>query len=434
MKNPLHNLADKIKALSAKTAGSVGPKKSSTTLDILISRHWPDEKKVLWCLRNGADVINKGETENLSELKDFQNNAKTIIWSPTADTLLIEADLPTRNRSKIKKALPFVLEEQLLHAPEQEHFVYQIRAGLPLAVTVTSKLKIERWLTAFRECGLRSPIAMYPQVTGQPLDNDCWSITVIENELLVKTSDYTGFACLLNDNQLPVQLINSLKALDDEIKPKTIIYHHIDKGLDTNAWSDELGIEIVKKKSNLWSVLQVSTPKLNLLQGDYKQKREINPALSRFAPAAVIMLIWLSISLFVNIWEWQSLKSSFNNTNKQMRQIFKSSFPDAKTIVDPVLQMQRKFDALSGNSGGYLKNDFIAILTKCAPALSALDSNAIENLRYNENSLDISLGLPDFKSLEALKDRLSAIGMQVEVVAANSRSNGIEGRLKITIN
>lgn len=434
MKNPLPDLTNMIKALSAKAAGGIGSHKISTTLDILISRRWPEEKKVKWCLRNGADIIEQGETENLSELGKFQNNAKTIIWSPTADTLLIEADLPTRSRSKIKQALPFVLEEQLLRTPEQEHFVYQIRGGLPLAVTVTSKLKIEQWLDGFRNCGLRPPSVMYPQVTGLAFEDGCWSIVIMGNELLVKTSNLTGFSCLLDDNKLPVQLANPLKELDKEIKPQKIIYHRINNSLDISDWSDELDIEIVTKNSDLWSVLQTSAPKLNLLQGEYKQKREINPALSRFAPAAVILIVWLSISFFINIWEWQSLKSSFNNTNKQMIQVFKTSFPDAKTIVDPVLQMQRKFEALSGNSGSYLKNDFIALLTKCAPALSALDSGAIENLRYNENSLDISLGLSDFKSLEALKERLSAIGLEVKVVAANSRTDGVEGRLKITIN
>lgn len=434
MKNPLHKLTDTIKEFSAKTAGSIGAHKSSTTLDILISRRWPEEKKVKWCLRNGSEIINQGETDNLSELNEYQTNARIIVWSPTADTLLIEAELPTRNRSKINQALPFVLEEQLLNAPEQEHLVYQIRSGLPLAVTVTTKTKIEQWLDGFRECGLRPPLAMYPQATGLLLADNNWSMTTIDNELLVKTSDYTGFACQLNKNQLPVQLANAIQALDDDHKPGKILYQQIDQDLDIAGWSDGLGIEIQTKKSDLWSAIQTSATKLNLLQGEFKPKRDINPALSKFIPAAVVFIAWLALSLFINIWEWQSLKAGLRNANSQMTQIFKTSFPDARTIVDPALQMQRKFEALSGGSGGYLKNDFIAILSRCSPALSALSPGAIENLRYNEKSLDISLGLADFKSLETLKERLSAIGMHVEVVAANSRSDGIEGRLKITVN
>ena len=115
-----------------------------------------------------------------------------------------------------------------------------------------------------------------------------------------------------------------------------------------------------------------------------------------------------------------------------MRQLFKSSFPGARTIVDPALQMQRKLEGLSGSSGGYVKSDFIALLSLSAPALAALENGAVESLRYNEKSLNISLGLPDFKTLEELKERLATMGMQVEVVAANSRADGIEGRLKIT--
>lgn len=434
MKNPLHNLTDSVKAFSAKKVSAVGHKKAGMTLDISIPRNWPEEKKVRWCLRNGIDVTNEGTTEDLSELIELQANAKTVIWSPAADSLLIEANLPTRSRAKINQALPFALEEQLLNPPEQEHFVYQVRPGLPLAVTVTSKSKLTKWLTALQDAGLRPPSAMYPMVTGLARENDNWSMTIIGNELLVRTGDYNGFSCILNGEQPPVQLSNAINSIDIEHKPKTITYFEIDNQLDTASWSAALGTEITTVKTDYWSILQTEHTKLNLLQGDFKQKRELNPAISRFAPAAAILAIWFVVSLFVNIWEWRVLKSTHANTNKEMHQIFKSTFPDAKTIVDPALQMQRKFEALSGKSGGYLKHDFLSILTKCAPALSALDTGSIENLRYNEKSLDISLGLPDFKSLEALKDRLSINGMQVEVVAANSRADGIEGRLKITIN
>ena len=431
MRNQLSNLANRIKSFTVKSAG--GNFKKSPTLDILISRSWTAGQEVDWCLRNGTEITKKGRTGNLSELAVLQKGVKTIIWSPAADTLITEAEIPTRNRSKINKALPFVLEEKLLHNPEQEHFVYHFRSGLPLAVTVTSKLKLARWLDAFHENNIY-PSAMYPQVIGQTVENNCWSMTVLGEELLVKTNSFAGFSCQLDSENIPVQLTNALKLLDSNKKPEKIIFNEIDTGLNITEWSNETGIEIVKNRSDLWSVHQTLTPELNLLQGEYKPRREINPALSRFIPATAIVLIWITFSLFINIWEWQKLSNRFNNSNLQMRQLFKTSFPEAKTIVDPALQMQRKLESLSSSSGGYVKSDFIALLSLAAPALAALEYGAVESLRYNEQYLNISLGLPDFKTLEELKERLATIGLQVEVVAANSRSDGIEGRLKITAN
>ena len=430
MKNQLHNLADRIKAFTAKTAGGGGLSKSPT-LNIIISRTWTGDQEVDWCLRNGAEIIKKGKTRNLSDLVDLQKGVKTIVWSPTAATLITEAEIPTRNRSKINKALPFVLEEQLLHNPEQGHFIYHVRPGLPLAVTVTSKLKLTQWLDVFHEYGI-NPSAMYPLVTGLTLDNNYWSMTFLGDVLLVKTGNFAGFSCQLDGSKIPLQLANALNSLDDNAKPEKIIFNVIDDDLNVKEWSDETGIEIIKTKSDLWSTFQTLTPALNLLQGEFKPKREINPALSRFIPAAAIALIWITFSLIVNIWEWQTLNTNFKNANIQMRQLFKSSFPGARTIVDPALQMQRKLEGLSGSSGGYVKSDFIALLSLSAPALAALENGAVESLRYNEKSLNISLGLPDFKTLEELKERLATMGMQVEVVAANSRADGIEGRLKIT--
>ncbi len=430
MKNQLHNLTNRIKAFTAKSASGGGLRKSPT-LEIFISRTWTEDKEADWCLRNGTEIIKQGKTGNLSDLVDLQKGVKTIVWSPTADTLITEAEIPTRNRSKINKALPFVLEEKLLPNPEQEHFVYHVRPGLPLSVTVTSKLKLAQWLDIFHEYGI-NPSAMYPQVLGQALENNCWSMTLLGKELLIKTSNFSGFSCQMDDTKIPVQLTNALNSLNDDARPEKIFFTQVNVDLDVKEWSDETGIEIITTNSDLWSTFKILTPSLNLLQGKFKSKREINPALSRFIPAASIALVWIVFSLIVNIWEWQTLNTSFNNANIQMRQLFQTSFPDAKTIVDPALQMQRKLENLSGSSGGYMESDFIALLSLSAPALAALEDGAVESLRYSEKSLNISLGLPNFKTLEELKGRLVTIGMQVEVVAANSRADGIEGRLKIT--
>jgi len=430
MKNRLPDLANRLKTFTAKSVGGGGIRKAPT-LDILFSRTWTGEQEVDWCLRNGDEIIKKGKTDDLSKLAELQKGVKTIVWSPTADTLITEAEIPTRNRSKINKALPFVLEEQLLHRPEQEHFIYHVRPGLPLAVAVTSKLKLAQWLETFHAHGIY-PSAMYPQVFGQTLNNNCWAITSLGEELLVKTNSFSGFSCRLDRKIIPIQFTNALNSLNDGERPDKIIFNKLDTDLDIKEWSDKTGIEIIKNNSDLWSTIQTLVPTLNLLQGEFKPKREINPALSRFIPAAAIALIWITFSLVVNIWEWQTLNSSFKNANMQMLQLFKTSFPGAKTIVDPALQMQRKLETMNGSSGGYVQSDFIALLSLSAPALAALEQDAVESLRYSEKSLNISLGLPNFKTLEELKKRLATIGMQVEVVAANSRADGIEGRLKIT--
>ena len=225
MKNQLHNLADRIKAFTAKTAGGGGLSKSPT-LNIIISRTWTGDQEVDWCLRNGAEIIKKGKTRNLSDLVDLQKGVKTIVWSPTAATLITEAEIPTRNRSKINKALPFVLEEKLLPNPEQEHFVYHVRPGLPLSVTVTSKLKLAQWLDIFHEYGI-NPSAMYPQVLGQALENNCWSMTLLGKELLIKTSNFSGFSCQMDDTKIPVQLTNALNSLNDDARPEKIFFTQV---------------------------------------------------------------------------------------------------------------------------------------------------------------------------------------------------------------
>ena len=133
-----------------------------------------------------------------------------------------------------------------------------------------------------------------------------------------------------------------------------------------------------------------------------------------------------------NLSEWWQLKSAYRSQQQTMTSLFQKTFPREKVVLDPAAQMQRNLDALRGQSGKTSANDFLSLLAGIAPTLRSNSSVKLRSLKYGNTGLTIDLNLPDFQALEVIKNDLGVTrAFSVEVLAANSRASGVEGRLRI---
>src|SRR5712671_5913314 len=104
-----------------------------------------------WRRAVSTGAVRQGSQRGLEGLAPAE---EIIVWTPAAETLLLRASLPTRSAAKIVQALPYALEEQLIEPPERLHFAYTREADGSLAVAVTSRERMDRWLSALAAAGL----------------------------------------------------------------------------------------------------------------------------------------------------------------------------------------------------------------------------------------------------------------------------------------
>ncbi len=419
-------LAEKVTGLMPRASQS-SPR---NTLEVFLPDGWPERQaEILWCVRYGASVSH-GRAADLTDLPANLRSTQLLVWTPPADTLLTHTTLPTRSWSKIAQALPYALEDQLLGDPEQMHFAYHRRPDGGLAVAVTARERLKTWLDTLQAAGLHAT-RLCPTTLALPLDDNSWSIAFTDDGIVVRTGPFAGFACPASVHTPPAVLTAALEeARDRPDAPAQLTVFNPPEGFSRDAWSSALGVTVVTLERNFWDDGMSAT--LNLLQGAFTPAGKLQETLKRFSPALLILSLWLVGTLGFTFWEWWQLNQAHQSYRDAMTALFRQTFPQAKAVLDPALQMQRNLETLQTQGGHAGANDLLPLLAHAAPSLRANPDVTLRTVRYAVGSLTLDLSLPDFEALEVVKNTMGSSGkLAVEVLAANSRAAGVEGRLRI---
>ncbi len=408
--------------------------RQGNTLELLLPRGWPENNGIIhWRLRGSPGAAPHGQVTELNQIPGVGAMTRIHVWTAPSDTLLTRATLPTRSRAKIQQALPYALEEQLIGEPDQLHFAYRILEDDSLAVAVTARARLQTWIQHLTAAGLR-PSGICPAELALPFMTGSWTAAFRDDEIWVRTGIATGFVCAASVRTPPAMFATALnEARDKKNEPQSLTLLQPPAGFDQSAWSSQLDLPVEVQKQDFWASHIESTPALNLLQGSFapsSQIRELAPALR---PAAIMLAVWLAGSLGFGLWEWWQLKKTHDNLRQEMTSLFRRTFPGAQVVVDPALQMQRLADDMQGKSGkSATAANLLPLLSNIAPVMQASPQLKLRGVQYGDSRVTLDITLPDFQTMETVKNAFTARGMQVEVVGANSTPSGIEGRLRLS--
>jgi type II secretory pathway component PulL len=114
-----------------------------------------------------------------------------------------------------------------------------------------------------------------------------------------------------------------------------------------------------------------------------------------------------------------------------MVQLFKSTFPEATTIVDAPLQMHRKLEDMKFTSGELVNNDFIPLLALISKSLGGLSAEKLTALDYQHGRLTLSIRAENAALLEAMRQKLLLAGLAATL--ENSRIVGTTAEAQLVI-
>lgn len=406
--------------------------RQGNTLELLLPRGWPESHGIIhWRLRGDAGVAPHGQVTELNQIPGVSAMTRVHAWTPPSETLLTRVTLPTRSRAKIQQALPYALEDQLIGEPDQLHFAYRVLDDASLAVAITARARLQAWISHLTDAGLR-PVSLCPAELALPLIGGSWSAAFHEDEIWIRTGMASGFVCAAGVRTPPSMLETAVReAREKQVAPQGLTVMQPPSGFDQNAWTTQLDLPVQTQKQEFWTNHHESTPALNLLQGAYAPSSQIQAMVPALRPAAIMLAVWLVGSLGFNLWEWWQLKTTHENLRQEMMSLFKRTFPDAQVVVDPALQMQRLIGDMQDKGGKSSGADMLPLLGNIAPVIQASPQLKLRGMQYGETRLTLDITLPDFQTMETVKNAFTARGMQVEVIGANSTPAGIEGRLRL---
>lgn len=375
------------------------------------------------CKDNGI-LDSRGTVDSLDALEFPKNTNEVVAVAPINDVTIRKVEVPARTRSKALAAIPYALEETLASDVEQLHFVLlDWKQGAPATVGIIDKARMDNWYQAIGQ--IPFPVdALVPEHLLIPIhpQTDATIVRVDSDLVCIRMGLNEGI--VLDEHSLDLWWHDlgrkdvAIACQDPEIARRLVgmggtMIREWDVGTDFSQWlRHHTHIDIAG----------------NLLQGDYKphhQGQDVN----RYKIAAAMLACAFVIQFVASGYEYFHLASQEKRLNEQIETVFRTTFPDARRIVNPRLQMEQRLKQL--RSGHVGEGEFQILLSAVARAIP-LAKGKIEEISFRDNALTVTCITSDFAGLDTLKKRFSEDPLvAVELLSSGSRDNRVSGRFKI---
>jgi general secretion pathway protein L len=307
---------------------------------------------------------------------------------PAARVLFARLKLPKVNAATIRELLPFAVEDRLLADPSNIHAVAG-HAGAPgeTVVAVIDREWLQAMLDALARFAIR-PTRAWPESCLLAGGHGDWHLVWSERRGMLVDDD--GVSATFDHDASGTYPLALRLAIDEAAtrgERPSIVRVHNEGGIalpDLARWSAESGMAFAP--GSQWEKLSRGEPSdkcIDLLQGEFAASRTRAWRLPRAAVILAVLVAALQI-VFVTV-DAMRLRHEKKTLEAQSEMLFRTAFPEAKVVVDPILQMQRNLADLKRTRGMTGGDGFLGLLSAAAQQ-APLPAKSIE---YTNGKLTI---------------------------------------------
>jgi general secretion pathway protein L len=368
-------------------------------------------------------------------------SGKVVVLAPATQILLAEVELPPGGGTKLARAVPFALEEQLTEDVDQLSFaIGQRRSGGGTPVAVVSRSVLQGWIADLSAAGL-DPQAIYPDILAMP-ENPGQTVLWLENDrLAVRRPGAIPFAVELapvREALVVAGVIGDPLQSSEEPKPKesAILYVTREDWARVQGDFEDLLEEFASLKVQLladgplpWLARGMNAvDAVNLLQGDFSRSTDYNERWQRWRLAAGLAATLLVVHVLAQALQIRHAKVQSSALDSEISQVFSSAMP-GDAAADPRRQMQSKLERIRKSGAG--PQYFLRTLQSLSGALAVAPKTTISALSYRENALDMTVNAPSLAALSQLTQFVGKEGLAAEIQSSNPVATGVEAHLHI---
>ncbi|GAB3014275.1 type II secretion system protein GspL [Bowmanella dokdonensis] len=369
------------------------------------------------------EIIASGEladATHLHSLADRAGNRPVTVLAPTSDILLHWVTLPAKASRKAIAAIPFMLEDELSSDIDNQFFALGPRHGAHQAVAVVEKQKMVGWIDVLNDAGL-SFDKLLPDILALPHHSEGWSLLQISDQLLLRQDEWKG---MQGESKWLLTAIGHVAR--QQATPLTIAnYSNLvlpeSPNLVQQAQTLEMPMKVLAQ-----GALSAS---FNLLQGDFKIKKQRNNRWQKWRLAAVLAVIALTTSLVDKAVEANRLASQRDALEQQIEAEFRRAFPEVTRIVNVRSQMNQKLSELQQGGSG------VSMLVMLSQLSDAFDRSQIkpQTLRFDAKRAELRMQAVagSFEALEQFRRLAEGLGFEVQQGAINNQDSQVVGSLSI---
>jgi general secretion pathway protein L len=392
----------------------------------LLIRLHPDGK-TSWLTLNAQSRAASAANAGAPPAQVLARTQRVVAIVPSENVVLLDTPRMSAQSAQFAKAVPFALEDQLISPVEELYFALPDRlTGDRVAVAVVARKTLRGWIEQLASVGVR-PDAIFAETQLLPLGENAGSVMIENDRAIWRSSKTQGGVSDLAGLPEWLAVIHAgqpeLHAMD--------VYDFRERA--SAPALPERHVRYHPNKRDALSFLAaqlVTEPELNLLQGEFAPTHRRAPTQRLWRNAGLLAAAALILLFVYFVADYWKLSRQSAQLETAARQILHDSFPQMDTVAgDPRQLMQ---SALDGLRGGADATGLLHLLTQVAPALSSTTRTTLTSLEYHNATLELGLRAPDVPTLDLMRERLSTVpGLNVQVTAANTSANGVDGRLRI---
>lgn len=358
---------------------------------------------------------------NLGEL--IAASRRVVLMLAASDATLLRVKAPPLSASRLKAALPALVEEQVLGDTAD----CVLAAGAADADGVRTVAVVQRaWLEVLVKALLAQgahSVSVLPMQLCLPFQpgsvSAALSLGDAGYELILRRSQYDGMGLALPAE--PVAALHTLRAMAGD-EPVTLYLSQEQmkqfEPLMADAATAPQGISLAEDHWQHWVAASRSAgldlaPALGAAGASAREWQRWRWPLRIAALAVLVNVVGLNV-------EWMRLKREANDVRLAMMQTFKAAYPKETVILDPVAQMRKNISLAKADDGQAAPDGFIAMSANLAEALSVLPKrDVIASLDYRERALQVKVkpNTVDAAAMTQIRSALQA--RKLELTEAN---------------
>lgn len=368
---------------------------------------------LVWANHNN-EVIASGELANVEQLVDLATRVsqrQVIALVPASDVVLKQVILPTKPNRQVLQALPYMLEEEQAEDVEQLFIalgeVLVNEGQYSQQVAICQRNRLEQWLDWLQQAGFKV-VRLLPDALLLP-EHALPTCIQLQEQWLVKQAPWQIAAVEQSWWQDYLQLAGLPKLTSFSPWPVGNTYPH-------QLAQPELPLVLL--------AAQLANTQFNLLQAEYKPKRQTNTQFSVWRNSAVLAVACISLYLVqLGVTNLQ-LARQHQQLQQQSISVYQQAFPN-ESVVNLSLQLQRKLGQVTAGSDF----NFLTLLAALQQQLATVPDISLENLRFDSklSELRFQAKAGSFQSFEQLKNKLEQAGFSVNQGTLSNDGDKVQG-------
>lgn len=373
-------------------------------------------------------ALQSGPLESAASLAAGRSLAVLV---PAAEVLLTEVELPQGAGTRAAQLVPYALEEQLVGDLDAQHFaVGRVRTGARVPVAVVAREHMQRWLRELAAAGLVPTLLcaehdLLPMLPGQ-------AVAMLEGELLC-LRDAQGLVHTLSAATGGLDAALALLLGESRVSMVLALYttpaDWQARRVEIEALRDALGElrpQLLNNGLLPWLATQVpGGAPLNLLQGEYAQRRASGAGWRQWRLAAALAAALLIAHLGVQGWRLQRLHASEQQLDAALLATAGPMPPGSGSLRARIEQ------ALLAAQSGETQSGLLPAMQALAQAIGKSPGARLQSLDFRDGALQLKVRAADAQGLEQINQSLRAAGWNAELVSGAAAGESYEGSLRL---